>query len=123
MPSSSNLNATTGGPKTPPGSPNHEPDDTGLSTDEWHTQHSLRSPVSSHHSKQEQFKEPSPYHVHKPIDDLNDKEFSSRAELLQTFSQATNTPVEKLEELIGADLQHAFGKQWILQSSAKKQYK
>lgn len=68
------------GPKTPPGSPNHdhETEDAILSADEWHNR-SLRS-TSSRHSD---LKISSP-----PLEPpLDDNEFTSRAELLQTFSQ------------------------------------
>ncbi|KAI6203102.1 hypothetical protein M3Y94_00517600 [Aphelenchoides besseyi] len=86
------------GPRTPEGSPNQDPDDTALSTDEWPT----------HSPNQSKLMEPtkSPIHSNAKEERLS----SSRAEILQTVSHATNTPIDQVEKIIGEDLQNAIGR-------------
>ncbi|KAI6178468.1 hypothetical protein M3Y98_00504000 [Aphelenchoides besseyi] len=86
------------GPRTPEGSPNQDADDTALSTDEWPTHSPNQSKVM------EQTKSP----IHSNVKE--ERLSSSRAEILQTVSHATNTPIDQVEKIIGEDLQNAIGR-------------
>ncbi|KAI6241219.1 hypothetical protein M3Y99_00345700 [Aphelenchoides fujianensis] len=95
------------GPKTPPGSPQHDPDDGG-SAEEWGLKSGPESPV---HAKAEKPVEPlqtiSPLPPPPPPVII---ERDSQEEILHTVSQATNTPIDQVKAIIGEELHNAIGR-------------